>query len=179
MYCNIRVFWSPNSRPRSDNFLVIKLSKLIYLSWKFQFGCWFFCLIYISHVPLIYSVFLSWEYILLYLMSDNQFLESNRWRRFDLFEDNNSGEPSNERPGIPLQTFIYLHCPGWPDMQIILCTINCYRRKTVYANAIIFRFFSRVLLWKVNLWKHAYHTLLNIMASLWNSCNHTFPYLTQ
>ena len=38
--------------------------------------------------------------------------------------------------------------PGWPDMQIILCTINCHTKKTAYGNAISF-LFSMVIVWKV------------------------------
>ena len=29
---------------------------------------------------------------------------------------------------------------GWPDMQIILCTINCSTKKTTYGNTINFLF---------------------------------------
>ena len=30
--------------------------------------------------------------------------------------------------------------PGWPDMQIILCTINCHTKKTAYGKTINFLF---------------------------------------
>ena len=45
-----------------------------------------------------------------------------------------------------IQVHLY---PGWPDMQIILCTINCHIKKQPMVMPLVSCFFSMVIVWKV------------------------------
>ena len=63
--------------------------------------------------------------------------------------------------------------PVWPDMQIILCTINWHRKKAAYGNAISFLFFlscSMESLTAINFYCQLKTSMVLCMVIKWYSC---------
>ena len=48
-----------------------------------------------------------------------------------------------------LISFLKKNSPGWPDMQIIICTINCPTKQQLMVMALVSCFLSMVIVWNV------------------------------